>query len=253
MRAPCTVQNGVGRTSRLENAFTLLELLVVIAVIGILAALLLPALNGANACAKRATCLNNLRQINLAVRQYADDHNALLPMITNSGPPEVWSDYALFVRSYLGLKGSPSSNDVLFACPADTFDVVHSEGYKPEAIHLQAKFRFNSYAFNAANSSTMYSQLTGTITAPGIAGRTMSSVKEPVKTVLVAELPALAPFSWHQPVKTIANNARDVVSFVDGHASYIKMYWDATNISFGHVEAWDYDPPPGYDYKWSGD
>ena len=81
----------------------------------------------------------------------------------------------------------------------------------------------------------------------------MGSVKEPVKTVLVAELPALVPFSWHQPVKKIANNARDMVSFVDGHASYIKMYWDATNASFGHVEAWNYDPPQGYDYKWSGD
>ena len=241
------------RDSELENAFTLLELLAVIAIIGILAALLLPALNKASASAKRTSCLNNLRQINLAVRQYADDHNSLLPMITNSGPPKVWSDYALFVRSYLGLKGSPSSNDVVFACPADTFDCGYHEEYSPEGVHLQAKFRFNSYAFNAANSFTMYSKLTGPITSPGIAGRKMSSVKEPVKTVLVVESPALDPFSWHQPAKSLANNARDTVSFVDGHASYIKMYWDATNFSFGHVEAWNYDPPQGYDYKWSAD
>jgi prepilin-type N-terminal cleavage/methylation domain-containing protein len=243
----------MSRNFELEDAFTLLELLVVIAIIGILAALLLPALNKANAYAKRATCLNNLRQINMAVRQYADDHNSLLPVITNSGPPKVWSDYALFVRSYLGLKGNPSSNDVLFACPADIFDCEYHEDYSPEGAHLQAKFRFNSYAFNAANSATMFSKLTGPITPPGIAGRKMSSVKEPVKTVLVAELPALVPFSWHQPVKSIANNARDMVSFVDGHASYVKIYWDATNTSFGHVEAWNYDPPQGYDYKWSGD
>ncbi len=83
--------------SELTNAFTLLELLVVTAIIGLLAALLLPALNKASAYAKRASCLNNLRQINLAVRQYADDHNSVLPIITNSGPPKVWSDYALFV------------------------------------------------------------------------------------------------------------------------------------------------------------
>lgn len=236
-----------------ENAFTLLELLVVILIIGILAALLLPALNRANAYAKRASCLNNLRQINLAVRQYADDHNSVLPMIANSGPPKVWSDYALFVRSYLSLKGSPSSNDVVFACPADTFDCDYHQEYRPEGVHLQAKFRFNSYAFNAANSFTMFSQPTGPITPPGIAGRKISSVKEPVKTVLVAEVPALVPFSWHQPVKSIANDARDMVSFVDGHTSYIKMYWDATNCSFGHVESWNYNPPEGSDYKWSGD
>jgi prepilin-type N-terminal cleavage/methylation domain-containing protein len=241
------------RDSELEKAFTLLELLVVIAIIGLLAALLLPALNKANACSKRASCLNNLRQINLGIRQYADDHNSLLPMITNSGPPKVWSDYALFVRNYLGLKGSPSPKDVLFACPADTFECGYHQDYTPESVHLQSKFRFNSYAFNAANSATMRSQLTGPITPPGIAGRKMSSVKEPVKTVLVAELPALVPFSWHQPVRNIANNARNMVSFVDGHASYIKMYWDATNCSFGHVEAWNYEPPQGYDYKWSGD
>jgi prepilin-type N-terminal cleavage/methylation domain-containing protein len=234
----------MSRDSELENAFTLLELLVVIAIIGILAALLLPALNKANSYAKRTSCLNNLRQINLAVRQYADDHNSLLPMITNSGPPEVWSDYALFVRTYLGLRGSPSSNDVLFACPADTFDCNHTY-YIPVGVHRQAKFRFNSYAFNAANSFTMHSQLAGPVTPPGIAGRKIASVKDPVKTVLVAELPALVPFSWHQPVKSIANNARDMVSFVDGHASYIKMYWDATKICFGHVEAWNYDPPEG--------
>ena len=54
--------------------FTLIELLVVIAIIAILAAMLLPALQRAKEAAKTAQCVNNLHQISLAMKQYADDN-----------------------------------------------------------------------------------------------------------------------------------------------------------------------------------
>lgn len=60
-------------------AFTLVELLVVIAVIGIVAAFLLPALGQAKERAKGIVCLNNTKQLALATRIYADDHNDHLP------------------------------------------------------------------------------------------------------------------------------------------------------------------------------
>lgn len=60
-------------------AFTLIELLVVIAVIAILAALLLPALSSAKERARRAACLNNIRQFILATHLYAGDHEERLP------------------------------------------------------------------------------------------------------------------------------------------------------------------------------
>ncbi|MEX0978004.1 MAG: DUF1559 domain-containing protein [Pirellulales bacterium] len=75
----------------MRRGFTLIELLVVIAIIGLLVALLLPAIQAARESARRTHCLTNLEQIGLALQHYADAHRRLPPASTSDVDFGVWS------------------------------------------------------------------------------------------------------------------------------------------------------------------
>jgi prepilin-type N-terminal cleavage/methylation domain-containing protein len=78
-----------------KAGFTLTELLLVIAIIAALAAILLPVLSSAKAKARRAACINNLRQINLGVRLYSDDANDTSPSAQTTNRIVNWNGQTL--------------------------------------------------------------------------------------------------------------------------------------------------------------
>src|SRR2546428_2857411 len=98
------------------DAFSFADLLVVVAVLSVLAAVAMPIFVKTRSGAHLAQCLANVTQINRAVQMYADEHQHRLPQMSNCPAPGAWWFYKEQVKGYLGLTGVSSSDDKVFAC-----------------------------------------------------------------------------------------------------------------------------------------
>ncbi|MFQ3588586.1 MAG: DUF1559 domain-containing protein [Fimbriimonadaceae bacterium] len=106
-------RQGLAARGRPRLGFTLVEVLVVVAIVAILASILFPVFAAAKESAKRSVCASNMRQIGIALAMYTDDYDGRMPGTAHTSPFHIEGSWIFQLRPYVG------NLDEIRICPAD--------------------------------------------------------------------------------------------------------------------------------------
>jgi prepilin-type N-terminal cleavage/methylation domain-containing protein len=194
----------------MKKSFTLIELLIVIAIIAILASLLLPALRSARRLAKTTSCKNNMRQWYYYFNEFADSHNSCFAPFYGDvdGMTEVW--YALMCSGTNSTGGTITlEKQFEIDCPANSY--TRNSAAAPRYSYAAYSVDINDYK--------------------------RVSFRRPSQQALLADagyradwgIPRCAYYfsssSYHENIDYI-NHGGSNLMFIDGHISFIKKISD---------------------------
>jgi general secretion pathway protein G len=210
------------RAAGRRRAFTLVEILIVLGILSLLAAIIIPIIGSVRAAGRRSVCISNLQQLGHAIALYAQDYDryprGLDP--TDKYTPEIWNGIPAAEGDVLAT--TPLLPDVimtyvkpasLWQCPADTgFDVADITGYPLDA---------RPSCYEKFGMSYLYrSELT-------LLDLSQEHLPRPAETNVLADADGL----WHGSSSLFSSARRYNVLFGDGHVknvegeTYLQM-WD---------------------------